>query len=393
MNQPQNISNFLSPPFGGTKGGCSIIIAGGGTGGHIFPALAIANAIKRLQPNVEILFIGAKGKMEMEKIPQAGYNIKGIDIVGFNRSSLLKNIALPFKLIKSFFQVKKIIKEFKPNAVIGVGGYASGPLLQAARWLGYPYFIQEQNSYPGITNKLLAKHAAKICVVYDGMEQWFPEEKIIRTGNPVRSQIVELSGNKLDALSHFNLHPDKKTLFVTGGSLGARGINNGILQALPHLFNHHNNINQAPIQIIWQCGQLYINELKPLIEQYKESIYLTDFIDRMDLAYIAADGIVSRAGGTISELCLVGKPTILMPSPNVAEDHQTANAQQLMSKNAALMVTDKEADTQLYPAITKILFDAQFANLLAENIKRLAIPDAANRIAEVVLNQIIYPEK
>ncbi|MBK6889725.1 MAG: undecaprenyldiphospho-muramoylpentapeptide beta-N-acetylglucosaminyltransferase [Sphingobacteriales bacterium] len=370
-----------------------IIISGGGTGGHVFPAIAIANAIKTAMPKAQLLFVGAKGKIEMQKVPQAGYQIEGLWISGLQRKLTFNNLSFPFKVVSSLWKSWGIIQRFKPQVAVGVGGYASGPLLQAAALKKIPIVLQEQNSYPGITNKLLAKHAAKICVVYDGMEQWFPEEKIIRTGNPVRSQIVELSGNKLDALSHFNLHPDKKTLFVTGGSLGARGINNGILQALPHLFNHHNNINQAPIQIIWQCGQLYINELKPLIEQYKESIYLTDFIDRMDLAYIAADGIVSRAGGTISELCLVGKPTILMPSPNVAEDHQTANAQQLMSKNAALMVTDKEADTQLYPAITKILFDAQFANLLAENIKRLAIPDAANRIAEVVLNQIIYPEK
>ncbi|MBK6609506.1 MAG: undecaprenyldiphospho-muramoylpentapeptide beta-N-acetylglucosaminyltransferase [Sphingobacteriales bacterium] len=370
-----------------------IIISGGGTGGHVFPAIAIANAIKTAMPKAQLLFVGAKGKIEMQKVPQAGYQIEGLWISGLQRKLTFNNLSFPFKVVSSLWKSWGIIQRFKPQVAVGVGGYASGPLLQAAALKKIPIVLQEQNSYPGITNKLLAKHAAKICVVYDGMEQWFPEEKIIRTGNPVRSQIVELSGNKLDALSHFNLHPDKKTLFVTGGSLGARGINNGILQALPHLFNHHNNINQAPIQIIWQCGQLYINELKPLIEQYKESIYLTDFIDRMGLAYIAADGIVSRAGGTISELCLVGKPTILMPSPNVAEDHQTANAQQLMSKNAALMVTDKEADTQLYPAITKILFDAQFANLLAENIKRLAIPDAANRIAEVVLNQIIYPEK
>lgn len=360
--------------------GTRIIISGGGTGGHIFPAIAIANALKRLAPHAELLFVGATGKMEMEKVPAAGYEIVGLDIQGINRTSPWKNIALPFKLYKSIRRARRIVRDFRADVAVGVGGYASGPLLYAAAGMGVPCLIQEQNSYAGITNKRLAKRAARICVAFEGMERFFPAHKILFTGNPIRREAVAIQHKREEAMAFFGLSPAKKTILLTGGSLGARTLNNSMLEGL-------NRLAAADVQVIWQCGGYYHDSLRDALgAKYEGSVKLTAFLQRMDLAYAAADLIIARAGaGTIAELCVVGKPTILVPSPNVAEDHQTKNAQALVGKSAALMVTDAEAPRKLIDTALELLNNAQESGVLRTNLKELAVLDADEVIAKEVL--------
>jgi UDP-N-acetylglucosamine--N-acetylmuramyl-(pentapeptide) pyrophosphoryl-undecaprenol N-acetylglucosamine transferase len=360
-----------------------VIISGGGTGGHIFPALAIANGIKDRFPEADILFVGANGKMEMEKVPAAGYPIKGLDVVGFNRSKLWKNWNFPFKLMNSLNHAKTIVKEFKPDIAIGVGGYASGPLLRQAGNLNIPTLLQEQNSYAGVTNKLLAKKAAKICVAYDHMERFFPADKIVYTGNPVRKDILDIATKRDLAMSHFGLNSTIKTILILGGSLGARTINNSILSGLEQL-------NQPNIQVLWQTGKMYFEEMKSAVDQSNmQNIHPMAFIDRMDLAYAAADVVISRAGAlSVSELCLVKKPSVLVPSPNVAEDHQTKNAKSLVDKSAALMVKDSEALTNLVPCVLSLLENDAQMESLAEEIGRLAKPNATDDIVNEIVKII-----
>ncbi|MBK8471489.1 MAG: undecaprenyldiphospho-muramoylpentapeptide beta-N-acetylglucosaminyltransferase [Sphingobacteriales bacterium] len=357
-----------------------IILSGGGTGGHLFPAIAVANALRRLQPDVELLFVGAQGRIEMEKVPQAGYRIEGLWISGLQRSLSVQNLLFPIKLGSSLWRSYRILRRFRPGAVVGTGGYASGALLQVAAWLRIPTLIQEQNSYPGITNKLLAPYAHSICLAYDDARRFFPTDKITMTGNPVRDNIRQFeTADRNQAFEHFGLSPTQAVLLVTGGSLGARGINNGIL-------THIDKFRQNNIQLLWQCGKLYYEELQAAVAAYTDTIKLLPFIDRMDYAYALADAVVSRAGASaISELCIVGKPTLLMPSPNVAEDHQTANAQSLVKRQAALMIRDADAPEQLYEAIGQ-LFDPIQSAVLRQNIKQLAIYDAAETIAQKVLD-------
>ncbi len=355
-----------------------IIISGGGTGGHIFPAIAIANALKRLDPATEILFVGANGRMEMEKVPAAGYKIIGLDIQGIQRKSILKNLMFPVKLIGSLLKAMQIIKDFRPDAAVGVGGYASGPLLYAASLKGVPYVIQEQNSYAGITNKLLAKKAQKICVAYDGMDKFFPADKIIKTGNPIRRESVDIKGKRLQALELFKLSADKKTIFVTGASLGAGTINKAVMGGLDKLL-------KADVQVVWQTGKFYYQGIiDQLGNNYHPNIRIMEFLNRMDLAYAAADIIVSRAGGTISELCVVGKPVILVPSPNVAEDHQTKNALALIEKNAAVFVADRDAEATLIDKALELFKDKDKQRILSTNISKLAILNADDVIAQEV---------
>ncbi len=361
-----------------------IIISGGGTGGHIFPAIAIANAIKIVKPHAHILFVGALGRMEMNMIPKAGYEIIGLPIQGFNRSSMLKNVALPYKLFSSVCKAISIIKDFKPDIAIGVGGYASGPMLLAAKIKGIPYLLQEQNSFAGFTNRWLGKGAQKICVAFEGMEQFFPKDKILITGNPIRKEVTQdLEGKKTVALQHFGLRADKKTLLITGGSLGARTLNEAVIHHLQTLLT-------SDVQLIWQTGKLYYDAI---VSQYPSKINthikILPFLDRMDLAYAAADIIVSRAGaGTIAELCMVGKPTVLVPSPNVAEDHQTNNAKALLNKHAALMVTDAQAKETLLPKVLALLQDQNLCTELMKNIKLLSVADADDKIAEEVIHLV-----
>jgi UDP-N-acetylglucosamine--N-acetylmuramyl-(pentapeptide) pyrophosphoryl-undecaprenol N-acetylglucosamine transferase len=361
-----------------------IIISGGGTGGHIYPAIAIANAIKEKQPNAEILFVGANGKMEMEKVPKAGYEIVGLDIAGLQRKLTLKNLSFPFKLIKSLKKAKQIVKDFNPDIAIGVGGYASGPLLRQAGKAGVSTLLQEQNSYPGITNKLLAKKALKICVAYDKMERFFDAKKIVFTGNPVRKEILNIKGKRDRALSHFKLDSDKKTLLVIGGSLGARTINNSIKNAAKQL--EENNI-----QVLWQTGKYYFEDMKSFVEENKmTNIKVHDFIYEMDLAYASADLVVSRAGAlSISELCLVGKPTILVPSPNVSEDHQTKNAMALVNHKAAKLVKDVDAPEVLGNEVVELINDNDKLTKLSVNIIGFGRPNAAETIANEVIKLII----
>ncbi|MBK9590690.1 MAG: undecaprenyldiphospho-muramoylpentapeptide beta-N-acetylglucosaminyltransferase [Crocinitomicaceae bacterium] len=356
-----------------------VIISGGGTGGHIFPAVAIANKIKEVYPNCEILFVGAEGKMEMEKVPKAGYKIVGLPIRGLQRKLTLSNLMFPFKLISSLWKAKRIIKEFKPDIAIGVGGYASAATLRVASRMGVPTLIQEQNSYPGITNKWLASRAKTICVAYENLDRFFPKEKIVMTGNPVRMEMVNIAGKREKALAHFKLNPSKKTVLIIGGSLGARTLNESFKNQIQKLID-------ADIQLIWQCGKIYLDQLKPEIESLSsKQIYLSDFVYEMDLAYAAADLIVSRAGAiSVSEVCLVGKPVILVPSPNVAEDHQTKNAMALVQKNAAVLVKDIDAKNQLVDKTIELLNDQSACADLSKNIKTLAIPDAPERILKEI---------
>lgn len=357
-----------------------IIISGGGTGGHIFPAVSIANAIKAKYPDAKILFVGALGRMEMQRVPAAGYEIKGLPICGFDRKHLLKNISVLFKIWKSQRMAKKIIKDFKPMAAVGVGGYASGPTLNVCASKGIPCLIQEQNSYAGVTNKLLAKKADKICVAYDGMERFFPADKIIKTGNPVRQNVLETSITQEEARKQFGLEPDKKTILLVGGSLGARTINESVLGNL-------DKIKDSGIQFIWQTGKYYnaaINE--QLKGKEIPNLKVLDFVSDMGAAYKAADLVISRAGASsISEFCLIGKPVILVPSPNVAEDHQTKNAMALVNKDAAIYVKDSEAPSVLIDKAISIANNEQKLSELSNNIKKLGYKNSADVIADEVV--------
>ena len=358
-----------------------IIISGGGTGGHIFPAISIANALKRIEPGCEILFVGALGRMEMDMIPAAGYKIIGLNIAGIQRGSIVKNLALPYKMFDSMRKALKLITDFKPDAAVGVGGYASGPLLLAASWKNVPYLIQEQNSYAGVTNKRLGKNAAKICVAFDGMEQFFPADRIIKTGNPVRKDVVDIEDKHFAGAELLKLDPLKKTILVTGGSLGAGTLNKS-------LEKHLKEITEQDVQLIWQTGKYYY---KGIIERLganpHPNVRILEFLNRMDLAYAAADVIISRAGaGTIAELCLIKKPVILVPSPNVAEDHQTKNAFALVKNQAALMIADRSAEDTLVKAALDLLNDGSKCEALSENIGKMALVNADEIIAQEVLN-------
>jgi UDP-N-acetylglucosamine--N-acetylmuramyl-(pentapeptide) pyrophosphoryl-undecaprenol N-acetylglucosamine transferase len=358
----------------------NIIISGGGTGGHIFPAVSIANAIKKQHPEAEILFVGAEGRMEMQRVPAAGYPIKGLPVAGFNRKNLLANIPVLWKLLKSQFMAYRIIKDFKPLVAVGVGGYASGPTLKMAQKMGIPTLIQEQNSYAGVTNKLLAKNAKKICVAYDGMEKFFPANLILKTGNPVRQGLLESNINKEEAVKAFGLDPNKKTILLIGGSLGARTINESVL-------NHLDLIRQSNAQFILQTGKYYSQEIQAQLKNEKnlEMLHVTDFISNMDAAYAAADLVISRAGaGSISEFCLLKKPVILVPSPNVAEDHQTKNALALVNKDAALYVKDTEAKDSLIKLAIEIVNRPERLQTLSKNIATLAYENSADIIAQEV---------
>ncbi len=358
-----------------------VIVSGGGTGGHIFPAISIANALKELQPDVDILFVGAEGKMEMEKVPNAGYKIVGLPVAGFQRKLSIKTFTFFWKLLRSMMKARSVIRDFKPNAVVGVGGYASGPILKTAQKKGIPTLIQEQNSYAGVTNRLLAKKAKAICVAYEGMDKYFPADKIMMTGNPVRQDLVNLDSKKDEARKYFNIPEGQKVVLVLGGSLGARTLNKSLLGYMKEIGE------QKDITLIWQTGKLYNDEIKRDLQNFDASnVRLYDFITRMDLAFSIADLIVSRAGaGTISELCLVGKPTILIPSPNVSEDHQTKNAQALVKKNAAIMVDDLSAPKELVVVAFELLKNTAKCDELSKNIAALALPDAAKVIATKVL--------
>lgn len=363
-----------------------VIISGGGTGGHIFPAIAIANTIRKRFSDAKILFVGANGRMEMEKVPQAGYEIKGLNIAGFQRGSLVKNISLPFKILSSLFDAFKIVRDFKPHVAVGVGGYASGPLLRAAGLLGVPTVIQEQNSFAGITNKLLAKSAKVICTAYEGMEKVFPKDKIVVTGNPVRAEIVQMAtsgGVGADyagetAREYFRLDTHKKTILIIGGSLGAKTLNQSVEAAIER-------IKESDCQILWQTGKMYYEDCAKVAEGMS-NLHARMFIDRMDYAYTCADLIISRAGAlSISELQIVGKPVILVPSPNVTEDHQTHNAMALVNKEAAIMIKDSEAKVNLIGAAFDLLNDEAACKKLSANIQAMAITNAAERIVDEIL--------
>jgi UDP-N-acetylglucosamine--N-acetylmuramyl-(pentapeptide) pyrophosphoryl-undecaprenol N-acetylglucosamine transferase len=371
-------------PLQGAGGPKRIIISGGGTGGHIFPAIAIANALKNIDPAIEILFVGANGRMEMEKVPAAGYKIIGLDIQGIQRNSIWKNVMFPVKLINSVRKALTIIKNFKPDAAVGVGGYASGPLLYAASLKNIPYLIQEQNSYAGITNKWLGKNAKKICVAFDGMEKFFPAVKIIKTGNPIRKDAVNVAGKHMQALELFKLSAFKKTILITGGSLGARTLNNSIMAGLDKLI-------AADVQVIWQTGKFYYKQIiEKLGEDHHPDVKIREFLSRMDLAYAAADIIISRAGaGTIAELCMVKKPVILVPSPNVAEDHQTKNALALVQEDAAIFLADRDAEAKLVDRAIELLNDRDLQKKLGTNIGKMAMPDADEVIARELLKLTI----
>ena len=355
------------------------IISGGGTGGHIYPAVAIANELKNRFPDAEFLFVGAKDKMEMQKVPHAGYTIKGLWISGIQRKLTLDNAMFPLKLASSMWNSFKIIKSFKPDVVIGTGGFASGAVLKAASMLNIPTVIQEQNSYPGITNKLLAKRANKICVAYENLERFFPKDKMILTGNPVRQDLIE-AADKSEAIAYFNLDANKKTLLVLGGSLGARRINQLIEKELDFLLSQN-------IQIIWQCGKLYLNDYSKYNE--KDNVQVVAFIDRMDLVYAAADVVISRSGASsVSELCIVGKPTIFIPSPNVAEDHQTKNAKAISDKNGAILIKESELETQFETIFSDLISNESKKSELSQNIKKLAKPNATKDIVEEIIKLI-----
>ena len=356
-----------------------VLISGGGTGGHIFPAIAIANEIKRRNPDTQILFVGAKGKMEMEKVPAAGYQIVGLTIAGLQRKLTASNLLLPFKLASSMLKARSVVRSFKPQVVIGVGGYASGPTLKAATMLRVPALIQEQNSFPGKTNKLLAKHVKSICTAYEGLDRFFPKDKILLTGNPVRSEMVDITGKREEAIAYYKLDPNKPVLVIIGGSLGAKTLNESVMQSYEILRN-------SDVQVLWQCGKLYIEDLRLRLEgKEADNIKLSMFIDRIDLAYAMADVIISRAGAiSVSELCIVGKPVILVPSPNVAEDHQTKNAIALVDKGAALLVKDQVAREELIPAALELMKNEKLKRELSKSIVGLAKPDATERIVDEI---------
>lgn len=357
-----------------------VVISGGGTGGHIYPAIAIARKLRERIPHIEILFVGARGKMEMQKVPEAGFPIKGIWISGIQRKRSLVNLLFPFKLLISLVQSYVIVARFRPDVAIGVGGFASGPLLWTTSLIRIPILIQEQNSYAGITNKLLAKKADKICVAYDHMERFFPEEKIIKTGNPVRSDIQGVQAKKQEALNFFNFREDLKTVFIMGGSLGARQVNISV-------YKNIRKIIDSNVQLVWQIGKIYYDDYEQKMKSYDVSqIRMHDFLKEIDLAYAVADLIVSRAGAlSISELTIVGKPVILIPSPNVAEDHQTQNARALVENEAAILITDREAPDSLIDTVLFTLKDTDRMDRLGKNIKKLALYDAADKIVDEIL--------
>ena len=356
------------------------ILSGGGTGGHIYPAIAIANELKMRFPDCEILFVGANNKMEMQKVPQAGYKIIGLWIAGIQRRLTLDNSLFPVKLITSLLKSRTIIRNFKPDVVIGTGGFASGPLLRVAAIAGIPTLIQEQNSYPGITNKWLSRKANKICVAYENLEQFFPKNKIIMTGNPIRQDLIDIKGKRKEAREYFNLSEDKKTLLVLGGSLGSRRINQLISKELV-------NFSSQNVQIIWQCGKLYFEEYKHYSDN--KNVQVLGFIDRMDLVYAAADIVISRSGASsVSELCLVGKPVIFIPSPNVAEDHQTKNAMAVVDKNGALLIKENELDTRFLIVFNNLLSNQNLQNELSENILKLAKTNATQDIVDEIIKLI-----
>lgn len=353
-----------------------ILITGGGTGGHIFPAIAIADAIRKARPDTEFLFVGANGKMEMDRVPKAGYAIEGLNVAGFQRSMSLRNLSFPFKLLSSLWRARAIVKRFQPDVVIGTGGYASGPVMRAAQRAGIPTLIQEQNSYAGVTNKILGRKAASICVAYDHMEQFFPADKIVFTGNPVRSDIVHLEGKREEGLKYYGLDPNKQTVAVIGGSLGARTLNETMRDNVEFWEKYDG------IQVVWQCGKFYEYEYSQNTTALLPNVQCRAFIDRMDLLYAAADVVISRAGAlSVSELCLVGKPAILVPSPNVAEDHQTKNALALVEKGAARLVRDADAKEKMLPEALLILENEALAFSLSESIRQLGRPNAADAIA------------
>lgn len=360
------------------------LISGGGTGGHIFPAVSIANALREADPSCEILFVGALGRMEMERVPQAGYPIIGLPVKGFDRSHPWRNIRVVIDLLRSMSQARKIVRDFRPDVGIGVGGYASGAAMKMAAKMGVPILLQEQNGFAGVTNKLLKDDAKKICVAYEGMERFFPKEKIILTGNPVRQNLT--SGSKEEAIRYFNeefgvnFNAEKKTLLIIGGSLGARTINQSIIV-------HLNKLIDSNVQVIWQTGKNYLADCKKALEALPHNnIICTDFVSQMPLAYALADLVISRAGASsISELCLLGKPSILVPSPNVAEDHQTHNAMALVKKDAGVLVKDIDAKDQMVATALSLIHDTARLEALRANILTLALPDSAKRIAEEVM--------
>jgi len=356
------------------------LVSGGGTGGHIFPAIAIANAIKEVRPDAQFLFVGAEGKMEMEKVPAAGFAIEGLWISGFSRSLSLSNLMFPFKLISSMLKASKIVKNFKPDVAIGTGGFASGPTLRVASQKGVPCLIQEQNSFPGVTNRILSGKAKSICVAYDGMEKYFGSEKTILTGNPVRKEVVEIDGKQEEAIQFFGLDSGKKTLLIVGGSLGAQSVNNAVLKNIDAFL-------ELGIQIVWQTGKTSYKQIAEATNGYAEKgVFVHEFIYKMDLGYAAADMVISRAGAiAVSELSLVAKPTILVPFPHAAEDHQTKNAMSLVEKNAAILVRDAEVNAGLIEAITELVKSPEKGIELTNNIKELGKPNAAKQIAEEVL--------
>lgn len=356
-------------------GNYRFILSGGGTGGHIYPAIAIANELKRRFSDAEFLFVGARDKMEMEKVPQAGYQIEGLWISGLQRKLTLKNLMFPIKLISSLLRARSIVKKFQPNVAIGTGGFASGPLLRMAASASIPTLLQEQNSFAGITNKLLANKAEKICVAYDGMEQFFPKEKVIKTGNPVRSDLVAIQVNQQMAIDFFGLSIEKPTVLVLGGSLGARRINQLIEKELDFF-------NELGVQLVWQCGKLYYEDYK---KYDSKTIKVKAFLNKMDYAYAASDSIISRAGaGSVSELCLVGKPTLFIPSPNVAEDHQTKNAEALVKEEAALMLKEENLDTEFETVFKELMDSKESQNELSVNIRKLALPKATEHIVDEI---------
>ncbi len=356
-----------------------VIISGGGTGGHIFPAIAIANALQKRVPGIDVLFIGAQGRMEMEKVPKAGYRIEGLPIAGLQRNFSIENLSLPFKVINSLMKAAAIIKSFRPQVVVGVGGYASGPVLFAAALKGIPTLIQEQNSYAGITNKILGKRAHTVCVAYEGMDKFFAKNKIVITGNPVRKDILEIAGKRKEGQNYFGLDGNRKTILIIGGSLGARTINESVLEGLGKL-------KAAGVQVLWQAGNRYYASVEKAVGGNQENVKVKEFIERMDLAYAVADLVISRAGAlSIAELCVTGKPCVLVPSPNVAEDHQTKNAQALVKRDAALLVADAAAREKLVQTALELLQDEGLQKRLSANIAGLAMPEADEAIASQVL--------
>lgn len=362
-----------------------VILSGGGTGGHIYPAVAVAEALKRrLGEGVELLFVGAEGKMEMEKVPALGYRIEGLPVVGLQRRLTLRNLQVPFKVAESLRKARRVIREFGADVVVGFGGYASAPVLWSAQRMGIPTLIQEQNSYAGVTNKILASRAKRICVAYEGMERFFPKDRIVMTGNPLRGRLLEQhdpAALKAEGLAYFGLKADKSIVLVVGGSLGTRTLNNMMKANVDRI------TSEGKLQVIWQTGKFYEREMTEFMQsRSSEGIWRGAFIDRMDLAYAVADVVVGRSGaGTVSELCLVGKPAVFVPSPNVAEDHQTKNAMALVRKDAALLVPDSEAVTALFPVVEQLLADPARMQRMAANIKALGIADSADRIVDELL--------